>query len=53
MDKETYIKLLLAEKQFNLFSATEIVIEHYGELAILQKWPDAKKILLGKFICIN
>ena len=53
MDKETYIKLLLAEKQFNLFPANEIVIEHYGELAIIQKWENATKKLLQIHVCIN
>ncbi|HUX96319.1 MAG TPA: hypothetical protein VMV47_11370 [Bacteroidales bacterium] len=53
MDEETYIKLLLAEKNFKLFAANEIVIEHYGELAIIQKWPDATRKLLQIHVCIN
>jgi len=53
MNEETYIKLLLAEKNFKLFAANEIVIERYAELAILQSWPDAKRVILQTYFCMN
>ena len=53
MNEETYIKLLLAERQFNLFPANTFVLERYAELAILQSWPDANREILQTYLCMN